>query len=160
MSSMIINAEPACNVIGIALRTSNAAAFQQGTIAALWQRFFAEQISSKIAHKSDTAILAVYYDFETQRSGLYTILLGHRVDSLEQIPEGMVGIHIPEQKTVIFSTPQGPVVPGIVQTWQEIWQLDNQHKLPSAYGFDYELYDERSYDPNNGIAEIHISVLN
>lgn len=90
---------------------------------------------------------------------MYSILISHRVDSLEQIPEGMVGLQLPEQKTIIFITSQGLVVPGIVQTSQEIWQLDNQQKLQSAYGFDYELYDERSYDPNNGVAEIHVSVL-
>jgi predicted transcriptional regulator YdeE len=151
-------AEPAFNIVGITLRTSNAAAFADGTIGALWQRFFAEAISSKITNKTDTTLLALYYDFETNRDGMYTLLLGHRVDSLQQIPDGMTGIQVPAQKTVIFTTPQGPVTPGIVQTWQEIWSLEDQQKLSRAYGFEYELYDERSYDQNNGVAEIHISV--
>jgi len=151
--------EPTFNIIGIALRTSNAAAFAQGTIGALWQRFFTEGISSKITNKSDAALLALYYDFETDKDGLYTILLGHRVDSLDQIPDGMIGIQVPAQKTVVFTTPQGPVTAGIVQTWQEIWALEDQQKLSRAYGFEYELYDERSYDQNNGVAEIHISVV-
>ena len=159
MSIMTSRAESTFNIIGIALRTSNAAAFTQGNIGALWQRFFTESISSKITHKTDGALLALYYDFETDKDGLYTILLGHRVTSLDQIPDGMTGVQVPAQKTVIFTTPQGPVTAGIVQTWQEIWNLEDQQKLSRVYGFEYELYDERSYDQNNGVAEIHISVI-
>lgn len=159
MQTMSVNAEQAFNIIGISLRTSNAHAFSENSIGNLWQRFFAEQISSKIPNKQDSATLALYYDFETDKDGFYTILIGHRVTDLNNVPNGMTGVSIPAQKRVIFTTPQGPVFPGIVATWQKIWKLEDEHTLHRAYGFEYELYDERSQDPQNGIAQIHISVV-
>lgn len=89
-------------VIGIAMRTTNVAAIEQGTIQNLWNTFFAEQVSTRIPNKVDDAIVALYYDYETARNGEYTLLIGARVSSLDDIPAGMVGLEVPEEKELFW----------------------------------------------------------
>ncbi|HEV2916296.1 MAG TPA: GyrI-like domain-containing protein [Candidatus Babeliales bacterium] len=153
-----LKVEKAFDVIGISARTTNNAEFSgAGVIASLWQRFFSENIIAKIPNKVDTSILAVYCDYQNNKNGEYTILIGMRVTSIKDIPEGLVSYHVPEQSYKIFPTKPGVVWAEVVEIWKTIWALEDQGLFHRAYKVDYELYDELSSNPNNGIAEIHIS---
>lgn len=156
MSLNNINAEPGFDVIGIVTRTSNKAAFQEGAIQKLWERFISDQIFNKIPNKRDNAVIALYYDYENDKDGEYNLLIGVRVTSTENIPAGMIAKHVDAENRVLFTTDQGPRTQVVVGEWQKIWDAEIQGKLSRSYTFDYELYDERSYDPANAIAEIHI----
>lgn len=160
MNTNVIKTEPACIVVGIATRTTNAAEFQgAGVIPSLWQRFFSKDILSKIPHKIDTTIMALYYNFVSDKHGAYDILLGARVSAADNLPEGFVTVHIPEEKRIIFTTEKGSMPHIVIKTWHEIWALEDQKKLNRAYQFDYELYDARSADPANAQVEIHIGTI-
>lgn len=160
--SYTIKHEPAFTVVGITTRTSNALEMQgNGAIAQLWQKFFSEQLLHKISHKSDNDLIALYYDFENDKNGEYTVLLGARVDtdnSLDIIPEGMVAVQIPAEKKAVFTSEKGSFPAIVVDVWQKIWTLEDQSKLDRIYTFEYELYDERSTDPAHAQMEIHIAV--
>lgn len=158
MSLNNIHAEPAFDIIGIVTRTSNRAAFQEGTIQKLWERFIAEQIFNKIPNKQDNAVIALYHDYENNKDGEYSLLIGVRVTSIDNIPAGMVAKHVIGENRALFTTDQGPRTQAVVGEWQKIWKAEAQGELERSYLFDYELYDERSYDPSNAIAEIHIGV--
>jgi predicted transcriptional regulator YdeE len=159
MSIATLNAENEFNVIGIGARTSNRVEFAgKGVISNLWQKLFAEQMLNKIPHKIDNAVVALYYNFENDKDGEYDILIGARVSSLDEVPEGMIGIHVPAEKRAVFVTEQGPQMQVVVGTWQKIWALEDQGKLNRTYQMDYELYDERSQDPAHAQVEIHIGV--
>ena len=54
-------------------------------------RFFKENISSKIPNKINGDILALYTDYEGDYTKPYSWILGCEVSSLEQVPEGLVG---------------------------------------------------------------------
>jgi predicted transcriptional regulator YdeE len=153
-----IKAEPAFDVIGIVTYTSNKAAFQEGTIAKLWQRFFAEEIFNKIPNKCDNAVIALYHDYESDKNGGYSLLIGVRVNSTENVPAGMVAKHVIAEDRMLFTTKQGPLAQVVVGEWQNIWDMENQGELRRSYTCDYELYDERSYDPAHAVVEIHIGV--
>lgn len=155
-----IQAEPAFDVIGIITRTSNKAAFQEGTIQKLWERFMTEQIFNKIPNKQDNAVIALYHDYEGDKDGEYSLLIGVRVTSIENIPSGMIAKHVIAEDRALFTTNQGPQTEVVIGEWQKIWNVEAQGELARSYTFDYELYDERSYDPANAIVEIHIGVKN
>lgn len=151
-----VEIEPSFNVIGIAIRTTNKAAIDDGTIQKLWQQFLTESIPSKIPNKVDGAIIALYYGFENDKSGEYNLLLGARVSSIDEIPAGMVAQNVPAQKRAIFLSGSGSVGQVCFELWKKIWVLEGQSELDRAYIADYELYDERSQDPQNGQVAIHI----
>ncbi|MES2554742.1 MAG: GyrI-like domain-containing protein [Bacteroidota bacterium] len=142
------------HIIGISVRTTNENAQSATDIGALWQRFMAEEISTKIPSKTDDAIICVYTDYEKDHTTPYTTLLGCKVDSLDHIPEGMIGKTIEsggyEQFTAVGNAQEG----AVYNEWVTIWNSD----LNRAYTADFEIYGAESYDPVNGKVPIFIAV--
>lgn len=139
---------------GITVRTNNSSGAAAKDIPALWQRFFAEQISDKIPHKISEALYCVYTDYESDYTGDYTTLLGCRVSSLAEIPEDMQGLKIATGNYTYFEA-KGKMEEGFVfQKWTEIWQAD----LERSYTADFEVYDQRSQDPENAFVPIYIAL--
>jgi predicted transcriptional regulator YdeE len=155
-----LKAEEAFDVIGISARTSNEA-IENGdqTIGDLWNRLLSEDILEEISHKTDHNLLALYYDYATDKDGEYTVLLGARVSRVDEVPEGMTVCHVPAQKCIVVTTERGSVPEVVVEAWQTIGDLEDQKKLHRSYGVDYELYDEQSADPTDAQVEIHIGVV-
>jgi predicted transcriptional regulator YdeE len=150
--------DPGFKVIGITIRTTNIDAINHGSIQKLWQRFFMESIPSRIPNKIDNAIIALYYDFENDKNGHYNLLLGSRVSSIDEIPEGMVAQRVPEQKRIVFISGLGATSHIGIDLWQKIWVLEDQNKITRSYIADYELYDERSQNPEKAQMTIHIGI--
>lgn len=150
--------ETSFNIIGITIRTTNQAAFEQDTIQKLWKDFFTNDILSKIPNKIDDAIIALYYNYESDKNGAYDLLLGARVSSLDKIPTGLTAQYIPAQKTTVFITKQGPLSSIVLDLWKNIWLQEDANKLERSYQFDYEIYDERCHNPKKAIMSIHIGV--
>jgi predicted transcriptional regulator YdeE len=153
----------AMNVIGIEVRTSNKdeADRDRAKIPLLWQRFFQENIREKIPNKVQPEhLLAIYTDYESDEHGLYTEILGYQVSSIQDISQGMVAKAIPESDYALFTTPAGPVTTTIGQAWKEIWLVQPAQLGGSRrFSADFELYDERSSDPENTIVDIYIAIL-
>lgn len=162
--AMVINAsgmehEQAFTVVGIQARTSNAQELAgHGVIAKLWQRFFAEKVKLCIPHKVDNDIVGLYYDFASDKDGEYTLLIGVRVNAVDEVPEGMVVQHVPEQKMAIFTSERGPVFSSVLKTWRIIWRLEDEKKIDRTYKYDYELYGEKSQNPDDGQVNVYIGV--
>lgn len=148
--------DKAFDVIGISLRTTNQAAITDGTIGRLWEQFFVNNVLAQIPNKIDNAIIAVYYDFEHDKQSEYTLLIGARVSSLDNVPTGLTALHVPAQKRTVFISEKGFRSSVVVDLWKKIWALEDEGKLDHSYTTDYEVYDERSQDPQNAQVEIHI----
>ncbi len=141
-------------VTGITVRTNNTSGAAAKDIPALWQRFFEEQISDRIPHKLDGALYCVYTDYEGDYTGDYTTLLGCRTGSLADIPEGMTGLKIAAGCYTCFEA-KGKMADNFVfRKWEAIWQSD----LARAYTTDFEVYDQRSQDPENALVPIYIAL--
>ena len=80
------------------------------------------------------------------------LTIGCKVNSLEDIPEGMDGLELPTQNYTLF-TAQGKIPNAIIDTWQKIWDS----KIGRTYTFDFERYDERSHNPDDAIIDIYIA---
>ena len=141
-------------VIGIAVRTTNENGQSTQDIPALWNRFMTEGIMDQIPNKVDHTIYCIYTDYEKDHTKPYTTILGCKVSNLDQIPYGLVGKTFEEQ-TYIKRIAKGNLMQGIVyEEWTKIWNAD----LNRAFTADFEVYDERTQNPENAEVDIFISV--
>lgn len=141
-------------VIGISIRTTNENGQSSGDLEALWGKFWGEEIQKQIPNKVNDDIYAVYTDYETDFTGPYTVIIGLRVSSLEDVPEGFVAITI--EKTVYQKfVSKGKMPEAVFNTWMEIWQ---DKALDRAYKADFTIHGKKYYDGDNAEVETFISV--
>lgn len=142
------------HVIGIALRTTNENGQSVQDIPALWNRFMTEGIMDQIPNKVENTLYCIYTEYEKDHTKPYTTILGCKVSNLDQIPYGLVGKTFEEQM-YIKRTAKGNLMQGIVyEEWTKIWNAD----LNRAFTADFEVYDERTQNPENAEVDIFISV--
>ncbi|MDF2382701.1 AraC family transcriptional regulator [Nostoc ellipsosporum NOK] len=141
-------------VIGISTRTTNENGQAIKDIEALWGRFWNEKIQDKIPAKANEDIYAVYREYESDYTGAYTLVIGARVTSLENIPAGFVGITVETGKYEKFIS-KGKMPEAVFNTWMEIWQ---NKALKRAYRNDFTIHGKKYYDGDNAQVETFISV--
>lgn len=148
---------PEIKIIGIQVRTTNQNMQCLQDMSALWARFFTENILEEIPGILDDHAFGVYTDYEKDATAPYSYTVACHVDSLAHIPEGMVGITIPEQLYAQFSAhPQegSDLKASVGQAWQEIWQTP----LQRAYAVDFEFYPNCFENYAFNAAEVYISI--
>lgn len=144
----------AFNVIGIAVRTSNQNGQSMQDIPALWARFESEGIFNKIPHKIEHQVYGIYTDYEGDYTMSYTAIIGCKVSSLDEIPEGMVGKVIGGGEYQTF-TAKGSIQQGAVfHEWVKIWNAN----IDRAYTSDFEVYGAKAADMENAEVDIMIAV--
>ncbi|MCH7976143.1 MAG: effector binding domain-containing protein [Bacteroidetes bacterium] len=144
---------PAFEVAGLPVRTTNAEESGQGTtkIGAHWQRFFAEGHHERIPKTADK-LLGVYTDYESNNMGAFSLITGFEVLSVEDLPDGIVGVQIPEQDYLVFHA-EGEMPTIVIETWGRVMAYFEANKeYEHAYTADFELY------PNENEVDIHIAV--
>lgn len=142
-------------IIGISVETSNQNNQAATDLGQLWGRFYNEQISRLIQNKESEDVYAMYTDYESDYTGGYTTIIGHRVTSLANIPEGLVGKEIVNEKLLRYIA-KGEMPNAVVATWQEIWA--NNIALYRTYNADFEVYGEKSQQGKDSEVEIYIGV--
>jgi predicted transcriptional regulator YdeE len=148
-------------VVGIEARTNNAKeSTGDGIIPKQWSKFFAEGILSKIPNKVDPTIFAVYTDYASDRNGDYTFLIGAKVSAVAEIPAGMVTKIVPAGRYALITSATGPVQSVAPQAWQQIWGLEDRSQLGGvrSYKADFEVYDQRSRDPQSSQVDVCIGI--
>jgi len=147
-------------LIGISARTSNVKeATADGVIGKMWGRLFQEGLLAKIPNRADQNIVAVYTDYASDHSGEYTYVLGARVTSDKNIPEGMVAKKAPAGKFAVFTTDKGLAPQVVPAAWMKINSLPKSATGGDrTYRADYEIYDERARDPNSSQVDIYIGI--
>jgi predicted transcriptional regulator YdeE len=113
-----------------------------------------EGIAAKIPRKVSEDLFCIYIDYEKDHTKPYTTFLGCRVENLESITEEMVGKTI-ETATFKQFIAKGNLAKGIVYTkWLEIWNSD----LNRSFIADFEVYGEKTQNPENAEVEIFIGI--
>lgn len=147
-------------VAGWLVRTNNAdEAAGHGKIGGLWQRFYAENLSAKIPDCADSALTVVYSEYASDEKGDYNYLLGARVTSIEHLPAEMAYKKVQPGSYSVVQTEVGQM-PGVLQeAWRRIWKMSpSELGGKRAFVTDYEIYDERSANPQQAQVEIHIGL--
>jgi predicted transcriptional regulator YdeE len=141
-------------IIGLSVRTSNENNQAATDIPALWERFTAEGISSKVTNKLSEEIYSLYTDYEKDHTKPYTTVLGYKVKDLNAIPEGLTGAIVPGKNFEVF-TAFGKLSDGIVyKQWIDIWNMP----LNRAYSGDFEIYGAKAQNPEQAEVDIYIAL--
>lgn len=141
-------------VIGVSVRTTNENGQSANDIQALWDKFMSEGVANKIPNKIDGEILSIYTNYESDHTKPYDTILGCRVSSLEEIPEGMIGQSFEGGNYGEFIS-KGDLSQGIVYTtWTEIWEKD----LDREFTADFEVYGEKAQNPIDAQVNIYIAL--
>lgn len=119
----------------------------------LWQQFEQEKYFDRIPDKIGNDICAVYFDYEGDHTKPYSYFIGCRVPADTVVPEGMDSLDIPAQ-TYTQLLAKGKMPDCIANCWREIWASD----MNRAYGYDFEVYDERCRDWNNAEVDVFVTV--
>ena len=151
---MTLIQNPPFAFIGLSIRTTNENQQAMHDISVLWTRFFTEKILATIPNKVADTIYCIYTDYEKDYTKPYTTLLGCKVSSLENIPDGLVGRKI-DGGTYTTFTAKGNLNKGIVgQKWGEIWSTE----IERAYTADIEVYGEKAQNPADAEIDILIAI--
>jgi predicted transcriptional regulator YdeE len=157
---MTIQQHPEFYVVGVAARTKNANEMNgKGKIGEVWQRLLRQNLVAKIPNKLGTDLFAVYTDYETDHTGDYTYLLGVPVSSAEDLPPGLTVTHLPARRYAVFTSKRGSIKQVVPEVWQRIWAMSSDELGGTrAYQADYEVYDGRATDPENGQIDVYIGL--
>ncbi|MCW3079219.1 GyrI-like domain-containing protein [Segetibacter sp.] len=142
-------------IVGISVGTTNENGKASTDLGNLWQKFYSENISSKILNKADNDLYSLYTDYELDYTAGYTAILGHKVSSLDNIPEGLTGHEITGGSYLVFEA-KGEKPMAVINTWKEIWDKDKE--LNRLYSTDFEVYGDKSQDDLNSVVDIYIAM--
>jgi predicted transcriptional regulator YdeE len=145
---------PALKLLGLKLdsKTTNEKGQSAIDCGELWQRFESENIAMQIPDKLNNNIYAVYYDYDGDHTTPFSYFIGSPVKKDAEVPEGLTSLTIPDQNYTKV-TAKGKLPDCIANYWIDIWNTE----IDRSYNFDFEVYDERSKDWNNGEVDIFVS---
>jgi predicted transcriptional regulator YdeE len=153
---------PSFAIIGIEARTNNSTEMgPNGIISKQWDRFMKENLFEKIPHKSEDSVIAGYTEYESNKNGDYTFIIGAKVASVDVVPNGMVVKHVPAGNYIVFTSQKGPVWEVVQAIWKKIWNLSGSeagNESTRTYKFDYEVYDKRAHDPSNSEVDVYLGI--
>jgi len=143
-------------VIGIAVRTTNEHGKSAQDIGQLWGKFMGEGIAEKIPNKIGSNVFSVYTNYQGDHTQPYDTILGCKVSSLEDIPEGFVGQSF-DGGTYGKFVSKGDLTKGVVfGTWAEI----NERQLDRVFTADFELYGQKAMNPTAAEVEVYVGIKN
>jgi predicted transcriptional regulator YdeE len=131
-------------VVGLRTRTTNRIEAVPGMarISPLWRQFHADKVSDLIPFRlaDSPEIVAVYFDYESDHRGQYSLIVGHKVSSLDNAPNAMGGVLVRGGRYLRFPV-EGPTPAALVAAWHGIWQFfDLSNEYERAYATDYEIH--------------------
>jgi predicted transcriptional regulator YdeE len=140
-------------VIGISVRTTNQNRQSQNDIGNLWGKFIEQNLIGKIPNKNSLDIYCIYTNYESDFNGLYTAILGCKVNSFDNIPEGFISWTIPKTKYQVYKS-TGKLPDSVLKTWTNIWQSDTGRK----YVADFDVYGQKSQNTENAEVDTYVSI--
>lgn len=142
-------------IIGIAIQTTNENGQAEEDLGGLWGLFYKENISAAIPNKASEDVYSLFTDYESDYTGTYTAIIGHKVRSLDSVPEGFTGREFKGGKYIPFKA-KGTMPQAIVDSWKEIWSRDKE--LKRRYTVDFEVYGPESAQGDQSEVDIFIAV--
>lgn len=140
-------------VIGVSVRTTNQNGQSQIDIGELWGQFIGQSLIEKISNKVTRDIYCIYTDYESDFYGPYTTILGCKVASFKNIPEGFVSKTIPATKYLLYKS-EGKLPDCVAETWSNIWKSDTNRK----YIADFDIYGQQAQNSENALVDTYLSV--
>lgn len=137
-------------IFGFSARTNNENEMNPGAgkIPGLVEKF---DTSTSVNYQEGARVYSVYYDYETDASGCYSVLVG--ADDIESSTGELASVKIKEGNYLVFSA-RGQVPQILFETWSEIWNYFSRQDCPYSRAFttDFEFYKNQNH------IEIHIAI--
>ena len=73
-------------------------------------------------------------------------------------PSGMVSKSVPGGRYGVFTTDKGPLAKVVPQAWLAVFKLEDEKKLQRTYKVDFEIYEQRSQDPQNAQVDLYLGI--
>jgi predicted transcriptional regulator YdeE len=148
----IIQIDP-FKIIGISVKTTNKNGQSITDMGQLWNKFYSENILSKIPDRLSDDIYSIYTDYKSNYTEDYRAIISCKVKSLDHVPNGFIGRQIQGGKYLKYIS-EGKMPDAVINTWKEIW--NNDKELKRKYTADFEVYREQ--DLNREIPKVDIYV--
>lgn len=149
-------------LVGITCRTNTASEFNPVTakIGPTAQNYFQNALYNKINHrKKPGTTYCIYTNYESDLNGDYTFFIGEEVTSLDNVSDEFETLVIPSQQYAKFTNGPGKMPEVCISAWQKIWAMTaKEFGGERAYLADFEVYDERSREPQNTTLDIYIGL--
>lgn len=151
-------------LVGLTTRTSNSqladADPSSNKIAMTAQKYFQNGFADKInQRKNPGTTYCVYTNYASDVNGDYSYFIGEEVTSFDNIDKEFETLTIPVQDYAKFTNQAGPMPAVCIDMWKNIWNMTaSDLGGERAYIADFEVYDERSQDPNNVTLDIYIGI--
>ncbi len=140
-------------VIGISVSTINKNRQSQNDIGNLWDKFMGQNLIEQIPNKLTHEIYCIYTDYENDFNGRYTTIIGCKVNSFENIPNGLIALTIPTTKYQVYKS-IGKLPECVVMTWNNIWQSNIDRK----YIADFDVYGQKAQNPEHAEVDTYVSM--
>lgn len=134
--SMNIEQQYARTLYGIEARISGDPAKQ---IGAVWQQFLQQKLGDDIPSRLDDKLVAVYCDYEGDRTGPYTFFLGCEVLDVCSADEGFAIRYTQAGEYAKFHA-QGEMPQAAIEKWEEIGEMGFERSFVA----DFEIHDPSS----------------
>ena len=141
-------------IIGISIQSTNEGGQSIEDMGKLWGQFYSDGISNKIPNKTSEEVYSLFTDYESDYTGKYTAIIGHKVESLEKIPDGLVGREFKGGKYTKLKA-KGKMPDAIIDTWKKIWREDKE--LNRRYTVDFEVYGPKSQNGAESEVDVFIA---
>lgn len=143
-------------IIGTEIRTKNQLEAKRTTarIPSHWDRFTRQALAERIPDAAGDDVFGIYTHYVSGQQGEYSHIIGKEVSSLQHIPDGMVGLMIPEGEYLLFIA-EGEMPGAITRAWREIQEyFAEAPEYERAYTYDFEVYDPA--EPN--VVTIYVAI--
>lgn len=132
-------------IVGISDKVSNS---EIEKINLLWDKFFKEDVKSKIESKVSNELYSIYTEYSKDYTSPYKLLIGYEIPIETEVPADLDYVLVPDanyEKIIV----KGQIPQIVVEAWQNIWQNNRKR----AYKLDYDKYLE------DGSVEINVEYL-
>ena len=141
-------------IIGISVETTNENGKSVEDMGKLWGEFYSDGISEKIPNKESDEIYSIYTDYESDYTGKIRAIIGQKVKSLDEIPDGMIGREFKGGKYIKLVA-KGEMPDAIVNVWKKVWKEDKE--LKRRYTADFEVYGAKSQNGMESEVDVFIA---
>jgi predicted transcriptional regulator YdeE len=135
-------------IVGYAVRTTSAAEADpaRAQLPALWARARLPGAFGRVSSRADERLFAVLTDYESDRNGAWTQVVGVAVTSLDGLHEGLVAVQAPAARCLRLAA-RGAMPQALTQAWQEARSYTETGRAPvRAFTTDLEIHDDGGAD--------------
>jgi predicted transcriptional regulator YdeE len=157
----IVELEHVIQIVGLSVETNTRSVYRD--VSRLGRQFDMYKRGTDIANKSEPWGFAAVSSGFDEATGTFSYMMGDVVQSLKDIPAGLVGFEIPAGKYAVFPVrPKnrfgwGVAILGAKQYAYRTWLPGSPYE-PAGTIDDFEYHDERSTRPRNPEIDLYVAI--